>query len=450
MVPAGPQMPIAELRRLMARTHSNGIYEGKTLPFVSTRSTPFCPAAAWRAALSAVRLVGKRYVDAMPYKDSKYLFVNADGMRIDVASIKQTVDLAAQRSDLSQNLWGDLGATFSTAVHSDPEIDGAALVLTRKGLAAHGLDDDNKPPFERLQECLQHHPLAPYGDISFFHVDDPTSRLYHRIKECWKRRDLTDDTKRTLRKTELREAIDLHRRGLVAHAIMARYFGLGTKQLRHWCNQFKRTGKISLVGNRTGMMTEEWRNKVVTLSGDRPITETHGEFHAYLVKEHDFPWKKGSLSTYLRSIGYRSEHRYRKVEIAFGDLIECEYSKLSGPPRLSSFHRLLQSKGFSFGATQLRNYMKAHGLKYESKKYARDWQQQVVAVAQAMRPRTYRKLHAFVKKKHKYPLSIIAMTRSLRAAGIELSTRAQGGRRFGPDSARAARRHGPGATAAKP
>ena len=94
--------------------------------------------------------------------------------------------------------------------------------------------------------------------------------------------------------------------------------------------------------------------------------------------------------------------------------------------------------------------MKAHGLKYESKKYARDWQQQVVAVAQAMRPRTYRKLHAFVKKKHKYPLSIIAMTRSLRAAGIELSTRAQGGRRFGPDSARAARRHGPGATAAKP
>jgi hypothetical protein len=125
----GPGRPANAYCRigLMARTHSNGIYEGKTLPFVSTRSTPFCPAAAWRAALSAVRLVGKRYVDAMPYKDSKYLFVNADGMRIDVASIKQTVDLAAQRSDLSQNLWGDLGATFSTAVHSDPEIDGAAL-----------------------------------------------------------------------------------------------------------------------------------------------------------------------------------------------------------------------------------------------------------------------------------------------------------------------------------
>jgi hypothetical protein len=34
MVPA-PQMPIAELRRLMARTHSNGIYEGKTQPFVA-------------------------------------------------------------------------------------------------------------------------------------------------------------------------------------------------------------------------------------------------------------------------------------------------------------------------------------------------------------------------------------------------------------------------------
>jgi protein ImuA len=33
MVPASPQMPIAELRRLMARTHSNGLYEGKTLPF---------------------------------------------------------------------------------------------------------------------------------------------------------------------------------------------------------------------------------------------------------------------------------------------------------------------------------------------------------------------------------------------------------------------------------
>jgi protein ImuA len=33
MVPASPQMPIAELRRLLARTHSNGIYEGKTLPF---------------------------------------------------------------------------------------------------------------------------------------------------------------------------------------------------------------------------------------------------------------------------------------------------------------------------------------------------------------------------------------------------------------------------------
>jgi protein ImuA len=33
MVPASPQMPIAELRRLMARTHSNGMYEGKTLPF---------------------------------------------------------------------------------------------------------------------------------------------------------------------------------------------------------------------------------------------------------------------------------------------------------------------------------------------------------------------------------------------------------------------------------
>ena len=33
MVPASPQMPIAELRRLMARTHSNGLYEGKSLPF---------------------------------------------------------------------------------------------------------------------------------------------------------------------------------------------------------------------------------------------------------------------------------------------------------------------------------------------------------------------------------------------------------------------------------
>jgi hypothetical protein len=277
----------------------------------------------------------------------------------------------------------------------------------------------------------------------------PAHRRLH-IGRRWKRRDLTDEMKRTLRKTELCEAIDLHRRGLVTHAIMARYFGLKTKQLRHWCNQFERTDKISLVGNRTGMMTEEWRNKVVTLGGDRPITETHGEFHAYLVKEHDFPWKKGTLSTYLQSIGYRSENRYRKVEIAFGDLIECEYSKLPGPPRLSSFHRLLQSKGFSFGGGPLRNYMEAHGLKYEPKSYARDWQQRVVAVAQAMRPKSYRTLHAFVKKKHKYPLSINAMTRSLRAAGIELSTRAQGGRRFGPDSARAACRHGPGATAAKP
>jgi protein ImuA len=33
MVHASPQMPIAELRRLLARTHSNGIYEGQALPF---------------------------------------------------------------------------------------------------------------------------------------------------------------------------------------------------------------------------------------------------------------------------------------------------------------------------------------------------------------------------------------------------------------------------------
>jgi protein ImuA len=33
MVSASPQIPIAELRRLLARTHTSGLYEGKTLPF---------------------------------------------------------------------------------------------------------------------------------------------------------------------------------------------------------------------------------------------------------------------------------------------------------------------------------------------------------------------------------------------------------------------------------
>lgn len=380
--------------------------------------------------MEAVRVVVKRYMDAMPFKNSRYLFVSPKGKRLDVASIKQTIDQAAQRNELSENLWGDLGATFSKAVHSDPELDGAALVLTRKGLAAHGLDDDHRPPIERLRECLDRHPLADYADISFFEVNEPTSRLYRRIRVCWDKRVLTDDEQRKLRFADLEEAIELHDRGLVTHAIMARYFGLDVKQLRHWCNQFARTGEKSLCGKRTGTMTEEWRMKIVALCADRPQKESRREFHAFLVEKHMFPWRYRTLNNYLKSIGYRPEHHYRKLSIAFGDLIESEYAELEAPPRLSSFHRQLQAKGFPYGMMPLRYFMDDNGLALTPENDGRAWQQRVADVARAIRPKTYRSLHAVMVKKG-YPCSQSTMTKWLREAGIELWDKAPGGRRFG-------------------
>ncbi|MGO4511078.1 hypothetical protein AB4Z51_29130 [Bradyrhizobium sp. 2TAF36] len=388
--------------------------------------------------MDAARLVVRRYMDAMPapFKESRYLFVSPKGKRLDVASIKQTIDQAAQRNDLSQNLWGDLGATFSKAVHSDPELDGAALVLTRKGLAAHGLDDNNRPGIERLGECLDRHPLAKYGDVSFFEVNEPSSRLYRRIRVCWEKRDLTDDQRRNLRLTEFPEAMELHDRGLITQTIMARYFGLKDKQMRHWRDHYVLKGEASLRGNRSGTMTQEWRTKIQTLCVDRPDTETRREFHAFLVEKHDFPWKLATLQTFLASIGYRSEHRYRKVSIAFGDLIESEYAELSAPPRLPSFHRQLQAKGFTYGPEALRRFMDDNGLAHMPDKHGRAWQQRVVDVARATRPKTYRELHAVMVKKG-YPCWPGTMTKWLREAGIELSARAPGGRRFGRPGAAA-------------
>ena len=388
--------------------------------------------------MDAARIVVKRYMDAMPapFKESRYLFVSPKGKRLDVASIKQTIDQAAQRNDLSQNLWGDLGATFSKAVHSDPELDGAALVLTRKGLAAHGLDDNNRPGIERLGECLDRHPLAKYGDVSFFEVNEPSSRLYRRIRVCWEKRDLTDDERRYLRLTEFPEAVKLHDRGLVTQTIMARYFGLEIRQMRHWWDHYALRGEGSLCGNRSGTMTEEWRTKIQALAAGRPETETRREFHAFLVAKHKFPWKLGTLQVFLRSIGYRSEHRYRKVSIAFGDLIELEYAGLEARPRLPSFHRQLQAKGFSYGSEALRRFMDANGLALMPENDGRAWQQRVADVARATRPKTYRALHAVMVKKG-YPCWPGTMTKWLRKAGIELSERAPGGRRFGRSGATA-------------
>lgn len=379
--------------------------------------------------LGAARVVVDRYLDAMPFKDSRYLFVTPKGKRFDIAGLFQTMNLAGGKFGVPQ-LMGQLGATFAHAVFSDPVHDGAAQILMCQGLEAFGLGDVPRPSLERLRETLRRHPLAAFDDIAFFQIGEPNSLLLGRIRACTGPRALSEELQQSLRVSEFPRAFELFEDRHASQGQIGWYFGLTHRQIVHWFDHYRVNGKSS-PRPRGGTMTQEWRSEVLRLHAERPV-ETRRAFHEH-VKTLGFPWTEATLSRFLNSVGQRSVFK-DQTALLWGETIERTYDeelkKAKSLPIVARLHSVLTGKGFPHNRAVLSKYLERVGLKVASRRNDGDWAARLAKEARRTRPRTYRAFHVAMKKLG-YPLTVAALTRKLRKAGIELSPRAPGGRRFG-------------------
>jgi hypothetical protein len=379
--------------------------------------------------LGAARVVVERYLNAMPFKDSRYLFVTPKGKRFDVSGLFQTMNLAGDRFGVPQ-LMGQLGATFARTVNSDPVHDGAAQILMCQSLKAFGLGDAPTPSFERLAETLTRHPLASHGDIAFFQVGGSGSPLLARIRACTGQRTLSDERRKALRASEFPEAFELFEEHHAKQDQIGWYFGLTHRQTVHWFDHHRVNGG-NLPLPRKGALSEEWRSKVLRLRAERSV-ESFRAFHEHLLTL-GFPWKKATLSRFMNSVGERSVFK-DQTALRWGDAIERAYDderrKTKSLPTVAGLHKVLAGNGFPHHRTVLSRHLTRVGLKFAPRLNDGDWAPRLAKEARRTRPRTYREFHVAMTKLG-YPLTVAAMTRKLRTAGIELSPLAPGGRRFG-------------------
>jgi Helix-turn-helix domain len=313
--------------------------------------------------IEAAQLVVARYVEATAeeLKPSRYLFVNAEGGRLERSTIMLNLNRAARRRGICHNFMEASGATFVNAVYQDPDDDGAALVLTGRNLADAGICV--RPSLNRLRSYLeQYHPLLGLNRIGFFETERRLSKLATDIRACKELRPLENSERQRLRRQYLPKAVKLFDEGIITQSAAALHFGLAhPSQIHILFKRYRQKGREGLLDRSRGRLTPDWRRKTMELHEKMSPIKSRWAFHRELKKIH-FPYGITTLRKFLDEAGEKAPRR-EMMSQKWRDLVDREFAKLERPPEKKQFRTHLETKfKFPYGRKSLEKYLDATGL----------------------------------------------------------------------------------------
>jgi hypothetical protein len=371
--------------------------------------------------LAAAQSLLKLYLDEMPFKDSRLVFVGDDGGAMDSETLGRQIRDGGRSIGVG-DMQASMQATFFYAVSRDDDDEDAARALLKKPESVA-----EWPSMPRLLARLAEHPLAPYGRITFYDRKTPKTGLFREIFDLTEVRPLSPAERQALRKQYFPEAVVFYEDDLLTATQLGRFFGVDRRKAMQWIRRYRVSRSVGKKED-NGHLNQEWKTKIMA-AYDRLLREdgpSIAELHRHLVADLDFPFCIDALYAFFERIGESVPERVGTMTSKWRTIVDRAYeTALTVPGSWTGFFLHLQDLySFPYSSLTLINYLKDRG--YPERTTARDhWKAVAVREANLRRPTSLQAFHQELVDEFGLPVAADTLGDYLKENGISIAANAR-------------------------